>query len=98
MFSINIYLKLALIALCLVGGVLLAIFQGFWYAFPILLIGILLLASYLLLGTIQSAAKFIQTMDFEGAEKRLGESNAYPSTRSRRFSNRLAICRFLQST
>jgi tetratricopeptide (TPR) repeat protein len=64
-------LKLGLIALCLVGGTLLAIFQGFWYAFPILLIGILLLASYLLLGTIQSAAKFIQAMDFEGASKRL---------------------------
>ena len=71
MFSINIYLKLALIGVCLVGGVLLAIFQGFWYAFPILLIGILLLASYVLLGTIQSAAKFIQAMDFAGADKRL---------------------------
>lgn len=71
MFSINIYLKFALIALCLIGGTLLAIFQGFWYAFPILLIGIILLASYVLLGTIQSAAKFIQAMDFEGADKRL---------------------------
>ncbi|MCR9290919.1 MAG: hypothetical protein NXI23_26415 [Bacteroidetes bacterium] len=71
MFSINIYLKFALIALCLIGGILLAIFQGFWYAFPILLIGIGLLVSYLLLGTIQSAAKFIQLTDFVGADKRL---------------------------
>lgn len=71
MFSINIYLKFALIGVCLVGGILLAVFQGFWYAFPFLLIGIILLLSYIFLGTIQSAAKFIQAQDFAGAEKRL---------------------------
>ncbi len=71
MFSINIYLKLALIAICLVGGTVLAFAQGFWYAFPFLLIGLILLLSYLFLGTIQSSAKYIQAMDFLGAEKRL---------------------------
>jgi tetratricopeptide (TPR) repeat protein len=71
MFKINIYLKFALIALFLGGGILLWIFQGFWYSFPLLLIGIGLLASYFLLGTIMSAAEMIQETDFAGAEKRL---------------------------
>ncbi len=71
MFSINIKLKFALIALFLVGGILLAIFQGFWYALPFLLIGIGLLASYIMLGTVQSAAQLVQEMKFEEAEARL---------------------------
>ena len=71
MYTINIYLKLALIALCLVGGTILAFTSGFWYAFPFLLVGLLLLVSYILLGTIQSAAQMMQQMDFEACEKRL---------------------------
>ncbi|MFT6336454.1 MAG: tetratricopeptide (TPR) repeat protein [Saprospiraceae bacterium] len=71
MFKINIHLKFALIAIFLGGGIILAFTQGFWYAFIFLLIGIGLLASYFLLGTIQSAAEMVQTMDLEGAEKRL---------------------------
>lgn len=71
MFKINIYLKFALIALFLGGGILLWVFQGFWYSFPLLLIGIGLLASYFLLGTITSAAEMIQETNFAGAEKRL---------------------------
>lgn len=71
MFKINIYLKFALIALCLVGGVILTVMFGFWYAFIFLLLGLGLLASYFLLGTVQSAAEFIQLQDFVGAEKRL---------------------------
>ncbi len=71
MFTINIYLKFALIALFLIGGILLAIFQGFWYSLPLLLIGIGLLASYFLLGTIQSASQYVQDMDFDAADKRL---------------------------
>lgn len=71
MLSINIYVKLALIAVLLIGGVLLAVFYGFWYAFPFLLIGIGFLVSYFLLGTIQSAAQFLQTEQFDEAEKRL---------------------------
>ncbi len=71
MFTLNIYLKLALIALSLIGGTLLAYFFGFWYAFPILLIGIGLLVSYIMLGTVQSAADLVQKEDFEAADKRL---------------------------
>ncbi len=72
MFTINIYLKFGLIALCLIGGTTLAFVYGFWYAFPFLLIGILLLLSYFLLGTVQSAAMLLQSMQFAEAEKRLG--------------------------
>ncbi|MCB0641001.1 MAG: hypothetical protein KDC44_05150 [Phaeodactylibacter sp.] len=72
MFTINIYLKLALIAVFLGGGIALAILFGFWYAFPLLLVGLVLLLSYLLLGTIQSAATFMQQADFINTEKRLG--------------------------
>ncbi len=72
MFTINIYLRFALIALCLVGGTLLAIFNSFWYALPILLVGIVLLVGYFLLGTVQSAAQLMQTGDLDAAEQRLG--------------------------
>lgn len=71
MFKINIYLKFALIALFLIGGIALAFLYGFWYSFPLIFTGILLLVSYLMLGTIQSAAELVQTENFEGAEKRL---------------------------
>jgi len=71
MFTINIYLRFALIALCLIGGTALAFAVSFWYAFPFLLIGLGLLISYILLGTVQSTAGMVQAMDFEGAEKRL---------------------------
>ena len=71
MFTINIYLKFGLIALCLISGITLTIFQGFWYAFPFILIGIFLILSYIFLGTVQSSAEKIQTGDFDGAEKRI---------------------------
>jgi len=71
MFTINIYLKLALIVLFLGGGIVLWSIYGFWYSLIFLLIGIGLLVSYLLLGTVQSASTFIQDGDFEGADKRL---------------------------
>ncbi|MFK7807585.1 MAG: hypothetical protein AB8F74_07305 [Saprospiraceae bacterium] len=71
MFTINIYLRFGLIALCLIGGTALSFAFGFWYAFPFLLIGLALLIGYFLLGTVQSAAEMVQTMDFAGAEKRL---------------------------
>jgi uncharacterized protein HemY len=72
MFTINIYVRFALIGLFLGGGILLTIFQGFWYAFPLLLIGIALLAGYILLGTVQSTAQLVQDQQFDEAEKRLG--------------------------
>ena len=71
MFSINIYLRFALVALCLIGGTVLAFQFGFWYAFPFLLVGVFLLVGYVLLGTVQSAALFMQNTDFDGVEKRL---------------------------
>jgi tetratricopeptide (TPR) repeat protein len=58
-------------ALCLLGGIVLAFTVGFWYSFPFLLIGIVLLVIYILFGTVNGAAKMIQTEDFEGAERRL---------------------------
>jgi len=71
MFTINIYLKLALIALGFILGVTLTVTFGFWYAFPFWLLGIIMLGSYLFLGTVQSAAQLVQEGDFEGAELRL---------------------------
>lgn len=72
MFIINIYLKLALIALGLIGGTVLTVVYGFWYGFPFLLLGLILLASYLLLGTVQSAGQMVEKQDFVGAKQRLG--------------------------
>ncbi|MFK8102384.1 MAG: hypothetical protein AB8G15_07665 [Saprospiraceae bacterium] len=72
MFTINIYLRFALIALNLVGGIILAFVYGFWYAFPFILIGVALLAGYILLGTVQSTAQLVQESRFEEAEQRLG--------------------------
>ncbi len=71
MFTINIYLRFALIALFLGGGIVLAILYSFWYALPLILIGLVLLVGYLMLGTVQSAALMLQTGDMAGAEKRL---------------------------
>ncbi len=71
MFTINIYLRFALIALCLIGGIALAFAYGFWYAFPFLLTGIVLLLGYIFLGTVQSTAQLVQDMKFVEAEKRI---------------------------
>ncbi len=71
MFSINIYVKLALIIGGLILGVGLTAMYGFWYGFPFLLMAVILLVSYFLLGTIQSAAKFVEAGDFDSAESRL---------------------------
>ena len=71
MFKINIYLRFALIALFLGGGILLAAIYGLGYSWILILIGLVLLGGYFLLGTVASAAEFIQVMDMDGAEKRL---------------------------
>lgn len=44
---------------------------GFWYGFPFLLIGLGLLASYILLGTVQSAAMLMEKMNFAAVDQRL---------------------------
>ncbi len=71
MFTINIYLRFVLMALTLGGGILLAFIFGFWYSFPLILVGIILLVGYILLGTVQSSAMMMQNTDLLGAEKRL---------------------------
>lgn len=71
MFTFNIYLKFAAIAVCLFGGIGLAFAFGFWWAFPFILTGLLLLVSYILLGTVQSAAQMMEKTDFAGSQKRL---------------------------
>ncbi|MCB0704781.1 MAG: hypothetical protein KDC34_05700 [Saprospiraceae bacterium] len=86
MFTINIYLRLALIAVCIFGGVALTAAYGFWYAFPFYLIGIALLVGYVLLGTIGSAAQIMQTSDFDQTERRLNMTLSprllYPTNRA----------------
>ena len=71
MFTINIYLKLGLIVLFLGGGFVLWGLYGFWYSFFFLLVGLGLLASYFLLGTLNSSAQLMETGDIDAAEKRL---------------------------
>ncbi len=71
MFTINIYVRFALIALGLVGGIALSATQGFWYGIIFILAAIVLLVGYFLLGTMNSAAQLMQFGDLEGAAKRL---------------------------
>lgn len=71
MFTINIYLRFALTALGLIGGAVMSAIWGFWYGFPFMLAGLVLLIGYIALGTIQSAAELMQTGDLEATEKRL---------------------------
>ncbi len=70
-FKINIYVRFALIALLLVSGTLFTIFNSFWYALPFFLVLIFLVVGYFLLGTVQSAAEFMQTGQLDEANKRL---------------------------
>jgi hypothetical protein len=71
MFTINIYLRFALIALGILGGIGLWAAYGFWYGFPFLLVGIVLLAGYLMLGTILSTNQLLSQQRLEEAEARL---------------------------
>ncbi|PHN04432.1 tetratricopeptide repeat protein [Flavilitoribacter nigricans] len=71
MFVINPYLRIALMGVGIVGGIILWLAYGFWYGFPFLLAGILLLVGYIFLGTVGSAAKAMQAMDFNRSEKML---------------------------
>lgn len=71
MLNINIYVLLGLLVLFLGGGIVLSFIVNFWYAFPVLLIGLVLLAIYILFGSVNSAAKHVQEGDFDGAEKKL---------------------------
>ena len=71
MFIINIYLRFALIAGGILGGILLWSGFGFWYGFPLLLTGIILLSGYLMLGTILSTNQLLSQQRLDEAEARL---------------------------
>lgn len=71
MFSINIYLRFALIAVGLIGGIALWASWGIWYGIWFVLAAIVLLVGYVLMGTVQSATMILQNTDIDGAEKRL---------------------------
>jgi len=69
--NLNIYVLLGLTAFFLLSGIVSAFVFGFWWAFPLLLVGIILLVIYILFGSVNSAAKHIQTEEFEEADKKL---------------------------
>jgi tetratricopeptide (TPR) repeat protein len=71
MLTINIYLKFALIAVGLIGGIALWATMGVWYGIWFVIMGLVMLATYIFLGTVQSAAEMLQQSDFDGANKRL---------------------------
>lgn len=71
MFTINIYLRFALIVGGILGGIALWSTFGFWYGFPFLLVGIILLAGYLMLGTILSTNQLLSQQRLDEAEARL---------------------------
>ncbi len=71
MFTIDYKIKFAAIILGIGGGLALIFTAGFWYGFPFILIGIGFLISFLLLGTVQSAAQLLEKMEFVQAEERL---------------------------
>jgi len=71
MFTINYKLKIAIIAAGILGGLAMMFTLGFWYGFPFLLTGIGFLVSYILLGTVQSAAVLLEKAKFVEAEERL---------------------------
>ena len=71
MFTINIYLRFALIALFLIGGIVATPFLGFAWSWIPILLGLILLLGYIFLGTIQSSAALMQGGDLLATEKRL---------------------------
>ena len=86
MFKINIYLKLALTIVSLVLGIWLWAAFGTWYGIWFVIVGVVLLVSYVMLGTIVSASEMVQKQDFDAAEKRLGLTLSpkllYPTNRA----------------
>ncbi|MBK9016615.1 MAG: hypothetical protein IPM82_22465 [Saprospiraceae bacterium] len=70
MFTIHPYLKFALIAVFLIGGIVMMATLPWGYGLPFVIIGLILLASYILLGTIQHTAKVMQAnQNYLEAEK-----------------------------
>ena len=73
MFTINIYLRFALMLGGLIIGLGLTFWPdlGFWYGFPFLLVSVVLTVGYVMLGTIQSSGMLMQEQRFDEAEERL---------------------------
>jgi len=71
MYTVNIYLKFAIIAVCFILGIFTSVAYGIGYGILFILIGLGFLASYIFLGTVQSAAQLVQAGDVDEAEKRL---------------------------
>lgn len=69
--KINIFLRFALIAASFIVGMILTFAYGFWYALPFFLVSIVLVAGYILLGTVQSASEMMQSQQIDEAEARL---------------------------
>ncbi|WP_420458104.1 tetratricopeptide repeat protein [Neolewinella sp.] len=71
MLIIPPYIRFALIGAGILGGIALWVAFGFWYGFPFLLAGLILLLGYIFLGTVGPAAKAVQVQDFDRGEKLL---------------------------
>lgn len=69
MFIIPPYIRLALIAVGIIGGIALWAAFGFWYGFFLILAGLILLLGLVFLGTVGPAAQALQTGDFDKAEQ-----------------------------
>ena len=86
MFKINIYLKFALIVVLLGLGIWLWAAFGVWYGIWFVIAGVIMLISYIMLGTIVSASEFVQKQQYDEAEKRLALTLSpkllYPTNRA----------------
>ena len=71
MLKLDIYVRFALIAASIVLGIVLSVWQGFWYGFPLFIVAVVLLIGYVLLGTIRSASELLQEQRVDDAEARL---------------------------
>jgi tetratricopeptide (TPR) repeat protein len=74
MFVIPVKLRFALIALGFVLGIGLWVMYGFWYGFLFLLTAVILLAGYIMLGTIVSTNQFMGQQRWEEAEASLKQT------------------------
>lgn len=71
MFIIPPYIRFALIAAGILGGIALCLTLGIWYGIFFVIAGVALLIGYVFLGPVAPAAQKIQLQDFDGAEKLL---------------------------
>lgn len=71
MFIIPPYVRFALIAVFLIGGIALWATLGVWYGIFFVIAAVFLFVGYVFLGTVAPAAKRVQVQDFDGAEKML---------------------------